>query len=209
MTSLAIFGFGIRVVGGRVCSRGCRLVERSSLSGGVYDVVRRGKRRGRAFTLSQLLHEILGGYTGSLWWYVGAVAAGACAHGADRRPPLATNAVLRPGGAIEPDSFACRAHSLAHRALRDPASLRRTARALTRTRPDPACASDCAPGRRHRLVPAALGPSHAASCVADGACQPRWFLPLAHRRIGRRSAPLARGDDPHCRRECAGGLLRD
>jgi hypothetical protein len=74
VTSLAIFGFGFGLAAASVLPR-LSTVERSSLSGGVYDVVSAWEEARTGYTVSQLLLETVGGYTGSLWWYVGAVAA--------------------------------------------------------------------------------------------------------------------------------------
>jgi hypothetical protein len=49
------------------------VVSRSILSGGVYDVVSRLVDSEVGYSPPETLLEILGGYTGTQWWYVGAV----------------------------------------------------------------------------------------------------------------------------------------
>ena len=49
-------------------------VERSNLAGGVYDLPSAWDEAQIGFSTLGVVHEILGGYTGTLWWYVGATA---------------------------------------------------------------------------------------------------------------------------------------
>ncbi len=72
LTSLAIFGFGFGLSAAGVLPR-LDMVERSSLSGGVYNVVSAWEEAQTGFSPREAIHEVLGGYTRSLWWYAGAV----------------------------------------------------------------------------------------------------------------------------------------
>jgi hypothetical protein len=74
MTSLAVFGFGIGLSAAGVLPR-LKMVEQSILSGGVYDVISAWEEAQTGFSRPELMHEVLGGYTGTIWWYVGATAA--------------------------------------------------------------------------------------------------------------------------------------
>ena len=62
-----------RVVGCRVLPR-LMTVEQSNLAGGVYDLPSAWDEAQTGFSTLGVIHEVLGGYTGTLWWYVGATA---------------------------------------------------------------------------------------------------------------------------------------
>ena len=73
LTSIAIFGFGFGLSAAGVLPR-LDMVERSGLSGGVYDVVSAWEEAQIGYSPREAIHEVLGGYTRSLWWYAGAIA---------------------------------------------------------------------------------------------------------------------------------------
>jgi hypothetical protein len=73
LTSLGIFSLGFGLAAAGILPR-LDTVEHSNLAGGVYDVASSWAKAQIGFSPSELLQEVLGGYTGSLWWYAGAVA---------------------------------------------------------------------------------------------------------------------------------------
>ncbi|HLL50366.1 MAG TPA: YfhO family protein, partial [Thermomicrobiales bacterium] len=73
LTSLGVFSFGFGLSAAGVLPR-LDMVERSSLAGGVYDVASAWAEERTGFSPPIVLHEVLGGQTGSLWWYAGAIA---------------------------------------------------------------------------------------------------------------------------------------
>lgn len=74
VTCVGVFGvaFGLSAVS--VLPR-IDMVSRSILAGGVYNVASAWEETKTGFPPRFLLHEVVGGYSGSQWWYVGAVAA--------------------------------------------------------------------------------------------------------------------------------------
>ncbi|HZG67576.1 MAG TPA: hypothetical protein VEZ12_12585, partial [Herpetosiphonaceae bacterium] len=69
----AVFGISFGLSAAGVLPR-LAMVEQSSLAGGVYDVASAWEDAQVGFSPAEFLHEVIGGYTGSLWWYTGAVA---------------------------------------------------------------------------------------------------------------------------------------
>jgi hypothetical protein len=73
LTSLAVFGIGFGLSAPGMLPR-LVMVEQSSLAGGVYNVASAWEEAQIGFSPAEFLHEILGGYSATLWWYTGAVA---------------------------------------------------------------------------------------------------------------------------------------
>jgi hypothetical protein len=73
-TYVAVFGLAFGLSAAGVLPR-LDAVARSGLAGGVYDVASAWEEAQTGYSPPEVLHEVLGGYTGSLWWYIGAVAA--------------------------------------------------------------------------------------------------------------------------------------
>ena len=73
LTSLAVFGIGFGLSAPGMLPR-LSMVEQSSLAGGIYNVASAWEEAQIGFSPAEFLHEVLGGYSGTLWWYTGAVA---------------------------------------------------------------------------------------------------------------------------------------
>lgn len=74
ITGVAVFGLAFGISAAGVLPR-LDAVQRTGLAGGVYDVASAWEEAQTGYSPPELLLEVLGGYTGSLWWYIGAVVA--------------------------------------------------------------------------------------------------------------------------------------
>lgn len=74
MTGIGVLGAALGLSAASILPR-FEMVSLSNLAGGVYNVTSAWEDAQTGFSPPELLYELIGGFTGSLWWYVGAVAA--------------------------------------------------------------------------------------------------------------------------------------